>query len=240
MPSDLKEGGTGLGWRDRHCGSPGSGAERGAARVLAAQWGSPQRPLRPPARRLPVLCPFPAGVTASAHPCSILESLLALAGPASLGSNVCVGPRPLGSVPWEEPQGELHQEGLRGAGRAEPRASRGRLGGLGSLSGAGRRSCEVVPVRRARQMARAGTSRPSGVGVLTAGLSAALTALPRWDGAFSRARCPPAPPRQRRAAPGCGSGRPLVFLRERRSCRLVLLPDPFQVDGVCFSFRAQR
>lgn len=202
MPSDLKEGGTGIGWRDRHCGSPGSRAERGAARVLAAQWGSPQRPLRPPARRLPVLCPFPAGVTASAHPCSILESLLALAGPASLGSNVCVGPRPLGSVPWEEPQGELHQEGLRGAGRAEPRASRGRLGGLGSLSGAGRRSCEVVPVRRARQMARAGTSRPSGVGVLTAGLSAALTALPRWDGAFSRARCPPASPRQRRAAPG--------------------------------------
>lgn len=57
-------------------------------------------------------------------------------------------------------------------------------------------------MRRARQMARAGTSRPSGVGVLTAGLSAALTALPRWDGAFSRARCPPAPPRQRRAAPG--------------------------------------
>lgn len=123
LPSDLKEGGTGIGWRDRHCGSPGSRAERGAARRARRPWGSPQRPLHPPARWLPVLCPFPAGVTASARPRSILESLLALAGPASLGSDVRVGPRPLGSVPWEEPQGELHREGLRGA-PGEPRAVR--------------------------------------------------------------------------------------------------------------------
>lgn len=239
MPSDLKEGGTGIGWRDRHWQPRERGGARGGPR--ARRPVGPSTAPSPPARTAAAgSLPLPSRRHCL---CTSLFHPGVAAGPgwtSQPGVQRLCGAPSARQCPLGEPQGELHQEGLRGAGRAEPWASRGRLGGLGSLSGAGRRSCEVVPVRRARQMARAGTSRPSGVGVLTAGLSAALTVLPRWDGAFSRARCPPAPPRLRRAAPGCGSGRPLVFLRERRSCRLVLLPDPFQVDGVCFSFRAQR
>lgn len=134
----------------------------------------------------------------------------------------------------------MEPQGSRRAGVwTEPRGSRGkqaggRAGGLGSLSGAGRRSCEVL-VRRARQTARVGMSRPSGVRILTAGLAAALTPLLRRDGALSRA---PFPPAFRFWAASLGG--PRVFLSERRPCRL---RPPFQSPSEwttsAFSFRAQ-
>lgn len=105
--------------------------------------------------------------------------------------------------------GALGKQADGGAVRS-PGEAGGQAGVLGSLSGASRRSCEEVPVRRVRQMARVGASRCSGVGVLTAGLPAALTPLPRRDGACSRARSPRVPSAAC-GLPGCVSGRPLAF-----------------------------